>query len=297
MIMTVTAQQVSELRARTGVGLMDCKRVLVESSGDLDEAIKMLREKGLAKAAKKSDRSTNEGKIFVSVDNGAQKAIIIELNCETDFVANDKNFIDFSSSVAEIILEYKPLDVSKLKTLTTQNGTIEELTNELSAKVGEKIDVRRFVIVDKTKGFIGTYLHGARIGVIVVIDSENETVVKDVAMHVAATNPIAVDGSGIAPELLENEKEIQRSQANESGKPPEIIEKIISGRMKKFVAENTLLGQTFVKDNEKTISKYLKESGSNIIEFHRFEVGEGIEKKRDDFAKEVAAQTQRAKEV
>ena len=293
--MTISVSMVKELRERSGAGMMDCKKALQVASGDLEAAIEHLRKSGIAKAAKKAGRTAADGAIVVH--DSPTGTALVEINCETDFVANDKNFIDFSSSVAKIILDYKPLDVSKLKTLTTQNGTIEELTNELSAKVGEKIDVRRFVIVDKTKGFVGTYLHGARIGVIVVIDSDNETVVKDVAMHVAATNPIAVDGSGISPELLENEKEIQRSQANESGKPPEIIEKMISGRMKKFVAENTLLGQTFVKDSGKTISKYLEESGSNIIEFHRFEVGEGIEKKRDDFAKEVAAQTQRAKEV
>ena len=291
--MTITAAMVKELREVSGAGMMDCKKALQEADGNLEAALEHLRKSGIAKAANKAGRTAAEGIVLIKENDN--QVVLLEVNCETDFVANDKSFTDFSVAVADIILQSHPKDLDELRSCETNKGSVEEASSELSAKVGEKIDVRRFILLDKKEGLAGTYIHGKRIGVVVLIDSGNMVVAKDVAMHVAATNPLAIDSNGIPERILEKEREIHRSQANETGKPPEIVEKMIFGRMKKFVAENTLLGQTFVKNNDLTVAKFLEESGVKVSAFYRYEVGEGIEKKTLDFAEEVAAQAQQSK--
>ena len=207
-------------------------------------------------------------------------------------MANDQNFRSFAELVAEKILSEGPENLEALKKCGTPKGSIDEVATELSAKVGEKIDLRRFVMIEKKRQIAGIYLHGNKIGVVALVDSSNEVVAKDIAMHIAATSPLAISSDDLQDDVLEKEREIHRSQAEESGKPPEIIEKMVAGRMKKFIAENTLLGQSYVKDNEKTVAAYLEETKSYISKFYRYEVGEGIEKKTVDFAEEVAAQAQ-----
>ncbi|MEC9247399.1 MAG: translation elongation factor Ts [Pseudomonadota bacterium] len=293
--MTITAAMVKELREVSGAGMMDCKKALQEADGNLETAIEHLRKSGIAKAANKAGRTAAEGIVLIKENDN--QVVLLEVNCETDFVENDKNFTDFSVAVADIILQSDPKDLDELRSCETNKGSVEEASSELSAKVGEKIDVRRFILLDKKDGLAGTYIHGKRIGVVVLIDSGDRLAAKDVAMHVAATNPLAIDSNGIPERILEKEREIHRSQANETGKPPEIVEKMIFGRMKKFVAENTLLGQTFVKNNDLTVAKFLEESGVKVSAFYRYEVGEGIEKKTLDFAEEVAAQAQQSKKL
>ena len=289
-IMTITASMVKELRERSGAGMMDCKKALEEVGGDLEAAIEFLRKSGIAKAAKKAGRTAAEG--LVLAKQNEEYVCLVEINCETDFVANDENFRSFAELVAENILAERPEDLEALKNCSTPKGLIEEMATELSAKVGEKIDLRRFVTVEKRQQVAGIYLHGNKIGVITLLDSSSEGVARDIAMHIAATNPLAIGSEDLQEDVLEKEREIHRSQAEETGKSPEIIEKMVSGKMKKFIAENTLLGQNYVKDNEKTVAAYLDETKSSISKFYRFEVGEGVEKKTVDFAEEVAAQAQ-----
>ena len=288
--MTITASMVKALRERSGAGMMDCKKALEEADGDLEAAVGVLRKSGIAKAAKKAGRTAAEG--LVLAKQNEEYVCLVEINCETDFVANDENFRSFAELVAEKILAEGPEDLEALKNCSTPNGLIEEVATELSAKVGEKIDLRRFVTVEKRQQVAGIYLHGNKIGVVTLVDSSSEDVARDVAMHIAATNPLAIGSEDLQDDVLEKEREIHRSQAEETSKPPEIIEKMVSGKMKKFIAENTLLGQNYVKDNEKTVAAYLDETKSSISKFYRFEVGEGIEKKTTDFAEEVAAQAQ-----
>lgn len=288
--MTITASMVKELRERSGAGMMDCKKALEEVGGDLEAAIEFLRKSGIAKAAKKAGRTAAEG--LVLAKQNEEYVCLVEINCETDFVANDGNFRSFAELVAETILAEMPKDLVALKNCRTPKGVIEEIATELSAKVGEKIDLRRFVITEKKKQIAGIYLHGNKIGVVALVDSTSDVVARDIAMHIAATNPLAISSDDLEDDVLDKEREIHRSQAEETGKSPEIIEKMVSGRMKKFIGENTLLGQNYVKDNEKTVAAYLDETKSSISKFYRFEVGEGIEKKTVDFAEEVAAQAQ-----
>ena len=269
---------------------MDCKKALEEVNGDLEAAIEFLRKSGIAKAAKKAGRTAAEG--LVLAKQNEEYVCLVEINCETDFVANDENFRSFADLVAEKILAEQPEDLEALKNCSTPTGLIKEMATELSAKVGEKIDLRRFVTVEKRQQVAGIYLHGNKIGVVTLLDSSSDGVARDIAMHIAATNPLAIGSEDLQEDVLEKEREIHRSQAEETGKPPEIIEKMVSGRMKKFIAENTLLGQNYVKDNEKTVAAYLDETKSSISKFYRFEVGEGVEKKTVDFAEEVAAQAQ-----
>jgi len=281
---------VKELRERSGAGMMDCKKALEKVDGDLEAAIEYLRKSGIAKAAKKAGRTAAEGLVLAKQNETC--VCLVEINCETDFVANDKNFRSFADLVAEKILVEGPENLEALKSCGTSEGSIEEVATELSAKVGEKIDLRRFVMIEKKHQIAGIYLHGNKIGVVALVESSNETVARNIAMHIAATNPLAISSDDLQEDVLEKEREIHRSQAEETGKPAEIIEKMVSGRMKKFIAENTLLGQSYVKDNEKTVAAYLEETKSSISKFYRIEVGEGIEKKTVDFAEEVAAQAQ-----
>ncbi len=286
--MSVTASMVKELRERTGAGMMECKKALVATSGDLDAAAEELRKSGQAKADKKAGRVAADGRIVVSKDGS--KAIIVEVNSETDFVAKDENFVAFAEAVAAAALASGTTDVAVLAAQEIDGSrTVEEARTELVTKVGENISVRRVAIVEGS-GPIGHYTHGARIGAVVALKGGDEELARDIAMHVAAINPVCIDESQVPAETLDRERRIFSEQAEASGKPAEIIEKMVTGRVAKFLKEITLLGQPFVKDPDVTVGKLLKGAGASVTSFVRFEVGEGIEKKEDNFVEEVMAQ-------
>jgi elongation factor Ts len=288
--MEITAGLVKELRERTGAGMMDCKKALQEADGDIEAAIEAMRKAGTAKAAKKAGRIAAEG---VIVHRGAPGGgVLLEVNCETDFVAKDSNFLSFAQSAAESALSRKPRDVEALLAMPLGGGTstVEEARQELVAKLGENIGVRRLVRVDADGGRLGAYVHGGRIGVLVLMSGGDDELARDVAMHVAASRPTCIAESEVPAELLRQEREIFAAQAAESGKPPEIVEKMVQGRLAKFVKEITLLGQPFVKDTEVTVGALLQKRGAGVKRFERIEVGEGMEKKVDNFAAEVMAQ-------
>jgi elongation factor Ts len=288
--MAITASMVKELRERTGAGMMECKKALVESDGDLDAAAEALRKAGAAKADKKAGRVAADGRVVVKQDGS--KAAIVEVNSETDFVAKDENFVAFAEAVADAVLDAGETDVAELAKQTLNDGrSVEEARTELVQKVGENISVRRAQIV-AADGSFAFYTHGARIGAIVALEGGDEALARDIAMHVAAINPVCIDESGVPAETLETEKRIFTEQAEASGKPPEIIEKMVTGRVAKFLKEITLVGQPFVKDPDVTVGKLLKGANASVISFVRFEVGEGIEKKEDNFVEEVMAQVQ-----
>lgn len=287
--MAITASLVKALRERTGSGMMECKKALVESDGDIDAAVELMRKSGAAKADKKAARVAADGVIKIIVSDDAGTAVILEINSETDFVAKDDNFQSFADEVLATILQQGPGSVDELSAMTIAGGgTVEEARQALIAKVGENIQIRRFDLV-KSDASIASYLHGARIGVL-IDSSADRDMARDIAMHVAAVNPQFVDRDAVPAEFVEKEKSILVAQAESSGKPAEIIEKMIQGRLKKFLAEVTLLEQPFVKDPEQTVAKLLSVSGASISRFIRYEVGEGIEKKVEDFAAEVASQ-------
>lgn len=287
--MAITASLVKELRERTGSGMMECKKALVETDGDIEAAAELMRKSGAAKADKKAGRVAADGAIKVLVSADGKSAVILEINSETDFVAKDDNFQAFADEVLAAVAEQRPGTVEELSSLALGSGqTVEQARQALIAKVGENIQVRRFEIVESDAS-IASYLHGDRIGVLVDSDADSD-LARDIAMHVAAVNPQFVDQDSIPAEFVEKEKGILIAQAESSGKPPEIIEKMIQGRLNKFLAEVTLLGQPFVKDQEQTVSKLLSDAGAKVSRFVRYEVGEGIEKKVEDFAAEVASQ-------
>ncbi|MBT3473127.1 MAG: elongation factor Ts [Gammaproteobacteria bacterium] len=290
--MAITASQVKELRERTGAGMMECKKMLVETDGDIDAAIDALRKSGLAKADKKASRVAAEGLVAISVSEDGSRGVMVEINSETDFVAKNDEFVEFASQVATTVLANNPADVAALNETNLEGGstTVEGRRQELIAKLGENMAVRRFSVVDSEGGVIGFYSHGGRIGVMTALQGGDAVLAKDVSMHVAASKPVALGEEDIPAEVLEKEKEIFVAQAQESGKPAEIIEKMIVGRMKKFVNEITLLGQPFVKDPDVTVAKLMDNNSAKIVQFARLEVGEGIEKKEENFADEVMAQ-------
>lgn len=292
--MQVTAAMVKEVRERSGAAMMECKKALVETDGDVEAALDHLRKSGAAKAAKKAGRIAAEGAI-IAIANG-NMGVVVEVNSETDFVANDDNFKAFANAVAETILAERPDNVDVLggMKLAGTGDTIEEARTQLVAKIGENISVRRFSVIEASGGTLATYLHGNRIGVLAELAGGDEALAKDIAMHIAASNPLCVTESDVPAELVEKEKEIQSAQAEQSGKPAEIIEKMVSGRIRKFIAEITLAGQPFVKDPDKTVGKLLKERDAKVNGFTRYEVGAGIEKKEDNFAEEVMAQARAA---
>ena len=291
--MSVTASMVKELRERTGAGMMECKKALVETAGDLDAAVEELRKSGQAQADKKSGRVAADGRIVVK-HNGS-KAVIAEINSETDFVAKDENFIAFTEAVAAAALASDTTDVAALATQLIVDGrSVEEARTELITKVGENISVRRISIVDNA-GPTGSYTHGGRIGAVVTLEGGDVELAHDIAMHVAAINPVCIDESGVPAESLERERRIFSEQAQASGKPPEIIEKMITGRVAKFLREITLVGQPFIKDSDLTVGKLLDAAGARVTSFVRYEVGEGIEKKGENFADEVMQQIADAK--
>ena len=287
--MAITASQVKELRERTGSGMMECKKALVETDGDIDAAAELMRKSGAAKADKKAGRVAADGAINILVSEDAKSAVILEINSETDFVAKDDNFQAFADQVLAVIAQQQPESVEQLASLQLESGqSVEEARQALIAKVGENIQVRRFERV-QSDAAIASYSHGARIGVL-VDSSADADLARDIAMHVAAVNPQFVDQDAIPAEYIEKEKGILIAQAESSGKPPEIIEKMIQGRLDKFLAEVTLMGQPFVKDPDQKVSKLLASAGAEVKGFVRYEVGEGIEKKVEDFAAEVASQ-------
>ncbi|MBF0217999.1 MAG: elongation factor Ts [Gammaproteobacteria bacterium] len=287
--MAITAAQVKDLRERTGAGMMECKRALVECDGDIEAAIEAMRKSGMAKADKKAGRIAAEGLVSIKVSESGRTAAIVEVNCETDFVTKGDDFINFVNDIANQVLTQKPADMSALLAAPMAGGeTLENTTKNLIAKIGENMSARRFRILDGE--VIGTYMHGSRIGVVVVLKGGNETLAKDIAMHVAASRPTAISAAEVSPELIAKEKEIFMAQAAESGKPANIIEKMVEGRVAKFLKEVTLVGQPFVKDPDQTVEDLLKAAKAEVVAFERFEVGEGIEKKQENFADEVMAQ-------
>ena len=290
--MAITASMVKELRERTGAGMMECKKALVEADGDLDAAAEALRKAGAAKADKKAGRVAADGRVVIKKDGG--KAVIVEVNSETDFVAKDENFVGFAEAVADVVLANGETDIAALATQSLGDGrTVEAARTELVQKVGENISVRRAQVVE-SGGPMSFYTHGARIGAIVALEGGSEELARDIAMHVAAINPVCIDEAGVPAATLETEKRIFTEQAEASGKPPEIIEKMVTGRVAKFLKEITLVGQPFVKDPDVTVGKLLKSADAKVASFVRFEVGEGIEKKADNFVEEVMAQVQGA---
>jgi elongation factor Ts len=284
--MAVTAALVKELRERTGAGMLDCKKALQETDGDVEAAIENMRKSGQAKAAKKAGRIAAEGVILTTVENGT--ATMMELNCETDFVARDASFLDFGQKVVSLAAANKINDVDALNALEIDGTAVATVRDNLVAKIGENINIRRVISVPGDN--LGTYVHGARIGVVAILQGGTEELAKDVAMHVAASSPQFVKPEDVPAEVVEKEKAIQVDIAMQSGKPAEIAEKMVMGRMKKFTGEISLTGQPFVKDPGMTVGQLLKDSSADVINFVRFEVGEGIEKKEEDFAAEVQAQ-------
>jgi elongation factor Ts len=283
---------VKELRERTGAGMMECKKALVEADGDLDAAAEALRKAGAAKADKKAGRVAADGRVVILTEGN--KAAIVEVNSETDFVAKDENFASFAEAVAATVLATGETDVANLATQSMADGrTIEAARTELVQKVGENISVRRAQVVEAA-GPLSFYTHGARIGAIVALEGGDEDLARDIAMHVAAINPVCIDETGVPAETLEREKRIFTEQAEASGKPAEIVEKMVTGRVAKFLKEITLVGQPFVKDPDVSVGKLLKGAGAKVVSFVRFEVGEGIEKKEDNFVEEVMSQVKGA---
>ena len=290
--MQITASMVKELRERTGSGMMECKKALQEADGDIDVAIENMRKSGMAKADKKSGRVAAEGRVVIKISDDGKSAAVVEVNCETDFVSGGDDFLSFVDAIATTALNNKPADIAALSEMTLEGSseTIEEARKEKIAKVGENMQLRRFVLLETTTGTFGSYLHGTRMGVLVEMEDGNDELIKDVAMHIAASNPLCVSEAEVPADVLEKEKEILRAQALESGKPADIVEKMLTGRIRKYLAEITLLGQSFVKDPDKTVETLLSDAGATVNRFVRYEVGEGIEKKQENFADEVMAQ-------
>jgi elongation factor Ts len=280
---------VKELRERTGAGMMECKKALVETDGDLEAAVEQLRKSGQAKADKKAGRVAADGKIVIAA--GEDAVAVVEVNSETDFVAKDENFSAFADRVAALVLAERPSGLEDLMAAELDGQSVEEARKALIAKVGENIGVRRFEVVP-ADGNTGVYSHGARIGSVVVLDGGDAELARDLAMHVAASNPACISADDVDPEQLASERRILTEQAQDSGKPAEIIEKMVEGRLRKWLGEITLVGQPFVKDPDITVGKLLDKAGASVQRFVRYEVGEGIEKKEENFAEEVMAQIQ-----
>ncbi len=288
--MQISAQQVKELRERSGAGMMECKKALVANEGDIDVAMEWLRKQGLAKADKKAGRVAAEGRIVAAQNSDA--AILVEVNCETDFVAKDENFLKFSDNVAKVALESGVADVEALKAAAFQGGdSVEDTAKGLIAKIGENIQVRRMARVTSSDT-LGSYIHGGRIGVLVALKGGSADLAKGIAMHVAAMNPAYVTPDDVPAEVLDKEKEIALAQMTDKdkAKPAEIQEKMIQGKLRKLCAEQSLTGQAYVLDTASTVGDVLKKQGAEILAVERLAVGEGIEKAEDDFAAEVMKQ-------
>ena len=290
--MSISAQQVKELRERTGLGMMECKAALTETHGDMEAATDLLRKRAGAKVEKKSGRIAVEGAIGIYVSADRKLAAMVEVNSETDFVAKGDDFAVFAAAVAAGVANDRPVDVESLYKLPFQGGaplTVAQAREGLVMKLGENINIRRFEHLAAGKGDVGSYLHARKIGVLVEVEGGDENLAKDISMHIAASRPEYVSANQVPAAAVAKEKEIFAEQAKASGKPPEIIEKMVMGRVSKYLNEITLLGQPFVKDPDTTVEKLLKSKGASVVRFSRFEVGEGMEKKSGDFAAEVLA--------
>lgn len=289
--MIITASDVKELRERTGAGMMECKKALVASNGDIEAAIEAMRKAGTAKAAKKAGRITAEGLIEVQISADSQSAAMVEVNCETDFVSRDSNFKAFVTLAARSALSAGTTDPAKLAATNVANSdqTVEQARQELINKVGENVQLRRIALL-KATGTIGAYVHSGRIGALVALSAAKPDLAKDIAMHIAASNPQCILPSEVSDELIAHERNIFSAQSANSGKPADIVEKMVAGRISKFVNEISLVGQPFVKDPSTTIAQLLKTAQAEVSQFVRFEVGEGIEKPVEDFAEAVMAQ-------
>jgi elongation factor Ts len=287
--MAITASMVKDLRERTGVGMMECKKALVEANGDMEAAAELLRKIGLAQADKKASRIAAEGKVVLANNADHSEAVMVEINCETDFVAKDENFMAFAHNVAGQALKLATTDVEAVMASEVDGDTLETARQNLITKIGENIQVRRaFRMTSDDK--IGAYIHGGHIGVMVDVEGGDDEVAHDIAMHIAAMNPSYVDVDDVPADVLEKEKRFLISQAEDSGKPAEIIEKMVAGRMRKHLSTITLLGQDFVKDGDITVAKLLQQKGAKVKGFTRLVVGEGLEKRNENFADEVAQQ-------
>jgi elongation factor Ts len=290
--MTITAEAVKQLRERTGAGMMECKKALVEAGGNLDAAAELMRKQGLAKADKKATRLAAEGTIVAARSADGRSAALAEVNCETDFVAREQDFRAFAAAVGELALANRTLDLAALLALKTASGeTLEERRRALIAKIGENITVRRVASVSAPTA-LGSYLHGTRIGVLVALRGGDETLARDVAMHVAAMNPEFVKPADVPADLVAKEREIFAEQVKAEGKPPEIAAKMLEGKLRKRLNEISLVGQPFVKDDKMTVEALLKKAQADVVAMVRFEVGAGLEKKQGDFAAEVMATVQ-----
>lgn len=289
--MAISASMVKELRERTGAGMMDCKKALTETDGDMEKAIDLLREKGIAKAANKADRIAAEGLTFVEVQGN--KAVIVEINSETDFVSKNENFKNLVVNVAKTVLAGNPADVEAALALSYEEATLQDYINTQIAKIGEKLSLRRFEIVEKTDAdAFGAYLHmGGRIGVLAVLaGTTDEDTAKDVAMHVAAINPKYISRDEVSQEEVAREREVLTQQALNEGKPENIVAKMVEGRLSKYFEDICLLDQPFVKDGDQKVGKFVSNKGATVKSFIRYEVGEGMEKREDNFAEEVMSQ-------
>lgn len=295
--MEITAALVKELRERSGAGMMECKNALVKCDGDLDAAFDHLRKSGIANAAKKAGRVTAEGVVLIRCEGNGSSAAMVEINTETDFVARDETFLNFADAVAQTALAQKATDVTALSSapMTGQNGdSVETVRARTVAKTGENIAIRRSTVLEAKGGIIGDYLHGRRIGVLVLLTAGDVALAKDIAMHIAASKPLCISEADVPQDALAKEKVILEAQVAESGKPANIVEKIVAGRLRKYLDEVTLLGQPFVKNPDQKVGALLAERGARVQAFLRFEVGEGLEKRADNFAEEVLAQAKAA---
>jgi elongation factor Ts len=292
--MEIKPALVKELRERTGAGMMECKKALVETQGDLDLAAEWLRKAGAAKADKKASRVAAEGRVVIRSDEGAGRHVVLEVNSETDFVAKDDNFRAFVEKLADVVLSQRPANVEALLRSTVDGRALEDLRLELVTKVGENISVRRFDVIE-SRGIVGTYLHGMRIGVLVEIEGGSLTLARDLAMQIASLAPRYVTSDDVPKEIVDKEREIIVAQTAEEKKPPEILAKMVEGKVRKFVDEITLTGQVFVKDDKKRVRDVLAANKAKVKTFRRYEVGEGIEKKATDFRAEVMAQASQSR--
>lgn len=290
--MQISAALVKELRERTGAGMMECKKALTETEGDIEKAIELMRISGQAKAEKKAGRIAAEG--LINVAESGNKTAIVEVNCETDFVTKGDDFNAFCNAVGQAALNSDGTLEGLLTTDVEPGLSVEEQRKNMIAKIGENLNVRRVLVLDRQGDHVGVYMHGTRIGVLVDMQGGSPELAKDIAMHIAASRPICVSADEVPAEVLEKEREILTAQAQDSGKPADIIAKMIDGRIQKYLKEITLVGQPFVKDPDQTIEKLLKAAGAKVLSFCRFEVGEGIEKKEENFAEEVMQQAKKA---
>jgi len=290
----ITAAMVGELRAKTDAPMMECKKALTEAEGDMERAEEILRVKLGSKASKAASRVTAEGVVASHIEGGV--GALVEINCETDFVSKNDDFLKFTSDIAKLVTEHSPADVAALSALGLYSKTVEEVRTELIGRIGENLSIRRFKRF-QTSGKLTSYLHGTRIGVMVEFEGSDEQVGKDVAMHIAAMKPVALSSDQVPAELIEKERSVAKLKAEESGKPADIAAKMVEGSVQKYLKEVSLFDQTFVKNDKQTVQQMLKAANTSVKSFVMFIVGEGIEKKQDDFAAEVAAQVAAAKQA